>query len=143
MRNRSQIGICSKFPRRTMERVRSALIDHIRYRASAASVLGSIAVRQNRHLSHGLQVRGLERLTRDRIVVVVLSVDQEVVRAGTIAVYRAIETVADPAAVAVLDSRLCQNQRDGIQAIDWQFVNLCRRQVRTEVSGLGLQFLSR
>src|SRR5690242_735023 len=98
-----------------MKLVRTAFGDHIGYRTAAASKFRRIRIGENDHFLNGIQVVGLEGLTLNGIVIVVLTVEQEVVRARTRSVYGESSAITQAVAAYIDDSGLRERQRNYIQ----------------------------
>src|ERR1700722_13340174 len=70
------------FPTCTVEGVRARFKGQIRNRAPAPSVLGRVTVPQHRNFADRFLIGGLEGLSADSVIVVVKTVNQEIVGPG-------------------------------------------------------------
>ncbi len=89
-----------------MKVVRSTFVDNVSHRPAASTEFGAIRVSENGYLADGFQVGGLKCLPVDRVVVVILPVDKEVVGARPRAVHGEVYAVADAAIFRILNARL-------------------------------------
>ena len=91
-----------------MKLIRTATGDHIRDGSAAPAELGSVGVRENRDFLDRLEVCRLEALSFDEVVVIVLTIDQKVVRAWTLPVYGKIHAVRESTRHGVSDPGLSE-----------------------------------
>src|SRR5579864_4948703 len=97
-----------------MKVVSPTFIDHVGNGSSPAAKLRPVGIGQNRHFADSFQVGGLKRLAIDRVIVVVLPVDQEIVLPWPRPVHREINSIAYATGSRVLYARQRQHQRYGI-----------------------------
>src|ERR1700733_4147881 len=122
-----------------MEVVGAALIDVIGDRAAAAAVLRTVGVRQDRELLNGSKIGGLVRLAANSVIVVVLPVNQKVVRARPRAVHGVTKAVRKRIVqLGVLDARKSRRGLGRIEAVVGKVFNFRRSQALSELPGLGV-----
>src|SRR5215472_4804222 len=126
-----QSGSCIQLPQGAMELVGAALADQVSYRTAATAKFGGVRVCQDGHFLNCLKVVRLKGLALNRIIVIVLSVQQEVVGARTRAVHGEAHSVAEAVRPHIQHSGLGQHQRNCIQVEDRDFLNFyCADAVR-------------
>ncbi len=90
-----------------MKTVRPGFADFVGHRAAPAPVLGTVSIGQNRNLLHRLQIDGLKGLAADRVIVIILSVDQKVIGPWPRSIDGKIYAIAESELVCVvLNARL-------------------------------------
>src|SRR4051794_30159679 len=101
-----------------MELIGAAFANDIRDRSASTTKLSRICVGENYHFLHGVHIVGLQCLSLDRVVVIVLAIQKKIISARTRAVHGKSRTVAYVVAANVDDSGLGECQRDHIAVED-------------------------
>src|SRR5687767_3166402 len=95
-----------------MKLVRAALGDRVEDRAAVAAVLGAELVRDQPYFLNQVRVVELDHAAADAEVVVVLAVEQEVIRAQSSAIRRVVDTVGESSLVRLKLADTGRRERD-------------------------------
>src|SRR5438045_5011099 len=136
-----------------MKIVRSTLRNDVCNRPATAAIFGTVGVCQNRHFAVGGAVVWLKGLPCNRIIVVILTIDQEVVRAWTRSIYDELRSICPQPEIAIVsvsardrcgtsNTSLRQYQRNRVQIRVWEIVDFRFAKCFAQVTRLSLQFLA-
>src|SRR6266704_4112270 len=118
-----------------MECVRATPGNHIRYRATSATEFRAVGVRENRDFAVSFLIVGLKCLTSNRIIIIILTIDQEIVPPRARSIHAKLQPIRPEREVAVIsipashlvaggNTSFRQNYRNWIQIRVWEVLDL-------------------